>query len=128
MDRPSPAVTEPAHVEALVWFGVLGGPVTWALAHLVGVEVTQAACSRLAAPTSIDPWALGIAIGGGLVAAGAEAASIHVFRATRSSGEGLPLSRIHFLSVIGMAVSLLFFALLVMAGLGSFFLPECVQS
>lgn len=121
-------MTERARSEALVWFGVLGGPVTWALAHLAGVEVTDAACGTVGVPASIDAWGLGIAIVGGIVSVAAGAASFHVFRATRESGEELPASRIHFLSVIGMMLSLLFFALLVMAGLGSFLLPDCVQS
>jgi hypothetical protein len=121
-------VTERRRTEALVWFGVLGGPVTWALAHVTGIEVTDAACSPVGAPASTGAWGLGIAIGGGLVAVAAGAASVHVFRATRESGDELPASRIHFLSVIGMAVSLLFFALLLMAGLGSYLLPDCVQS
>jgi hypothetical protein len=121
-------VSRRPRIEALVWFGVLGGPVTWALFHLMGIEVTDAACSPVGVPASVDAWSLGIAIGGGVIAAAAGTASVVVFRATRESGEELPASRIHFLSVIGMTVSLLFFALMVMQGLGSFFLPECVQS
>jgi hypothetical protein len=121
-------VSERTRIEALVWFGVLGGPVTWALFHLMGLEVVQATCSPVGSPGPYDAWALGIAVAGGAIAMAAGAVSIHVFRATRESGDELPASRIHFLSVIGMTVSVLFFALMVMQGLGSYFLPECVQS
>jgi hypothetical protein len=121
-------VSERLPIGGLVWFGVLGGPVAWGLSLLVGVEVSDAACSTIGAPASLDAWSLGIAIGGGLVAAVAEAAAIVVFRATRGGGHELPASRIHFLSVVGMTVSVLFFALILMSGLGSFALPECVQS
>ncbi len=121
-------MSERLPIGRLAWFGVLGGPVAWVVSLLVGVEVSDAACSRVGAPGSLDAWALGIAIAGGLVAAAAEAAAIVVFHATRGSGHELPASRIHFLSVIGMTVSLLFFALILMSGLGSFALPECVQS
>jgi hypothetical protein len=121
-------VSERARIEALVWFGVLAGPLTWGIAHATGVLATEASCKAVGVPSSTGPWGLGIAIGGGLIAAAGGAVSIAVFRATRGSGKELPLSRIHFLSVIGMTVSLLFFALLVMGGLGSFFQLECVQS
>jgi hypothetical protein len=121
-------VSERLPIERLVWFGVLGGPVAWVLSLLIGVEASDAACSVVGVPASLDAWSLGIAIAGGLVAAAAEIAAVVVFRATRDSGHELPASRIHFLSVIGMTVSLLFFVLILMSGLGSFALPECVQS
>jgi uncharacterized membrane protein YidH (DUF202 family) len=114
--------------ERLVWFGVLGGPLAWTLSLVLGVEVSDAACSTVGAPASLDAWALGIAVVGGLVAAAAEVAAIGVFRATRDSGHELPASRIHFLSVIGMVVGALFLVLILMSGLGSLALPECVQS
>ena len=46
----------------------------------------------------------------------------------RESGDELPASRIHFLAVIGMMLGVLFLALILMAGIGTLFLPECVQS
>ncbi len=112
----------------LVWYGVLGAPVAWALAHLVGVGATDAGCSPIGVPGSIDGWALGILVIAGLAAAGAEVAAILTFLATRESGEELPASRIHFLAVIGMMLGVLFLALILMAGIGALFLPECVQS
>ncbi len=112
----------------VAWYGVLGAPAAWALSLLVGVEVTDAACSRVGAPGSLDTWALGITVVAGLAAAGAEAAAIVTYRATRDSGKELPAARIHFLSVIGIAVGVLFLVLILMSGLGALALPECVQS
>jgi hypothetical protein len=44
------------------------------------------------------------------------------------SEEPPPKGRLHFLAVVGMAISPLFLAIILMDGLGVLILPECVQS
>jgi len=111
------------------WYGVLGAPAAWALFLVAGVEVTQTACSPAGAgAVSLDAWTIVLTVIAGAAAVGAEVAAVATFLATRDAGHELPASRVHFLSVIGIALGVLFTALIVMSGVGSLWLQECVQS
>jgi len=113
---------------AVTWYGVVGAPAAFALFHLAGVSASEAACSPVGIPGSFDTWSLVFTVAAVLAALGAEAAAILTYRVTRESGKELPASRVHFLSVIGITVGVLFLALILMGGVGSLVLPECVQS
>jgi hypothetical protein len=114
----------------LVWYGVLGAPVAWASSHVVGWIVTETACSTAGNgwAISVNAWSAALLLGAGTIAAGAEAAAIWSFRRTRGAGEDLPGARLHFLSVIGILLGILFFTLIVISAIGSIALTECVQS
>jgi hypothetical protein len=113
-----------------LWYGVIGAPTAWVLFVIGGVGSSQAACSVAGASWSVsnDAWAITLTLTAGAVAVGAELAALATYRATRHPGNEPPASRVHFLSVIGILVSGLFLVLIVLAGVGAFFQPECVQS
>jgi len=113
-----------------LWFGVLGAPVAWTVQHVSGFAFTIAGCGEVGTVWDV-PVNLLTAIAtaaGAATAVLAELSAIHVFRATRGAGEAEPpASRIHFLSVVGLTVGPLFLAMILMSGLSSIFLTDCVQ-
>ena len=64
----------------------------------------------------------------------AELAAIQTFRATRGargkggSEEQPPKGRVHFLAIVGIAITPLFFFIIVMNGVGVVLLQNCHQS
>jgi hypothetical protein len=115
--------------QLLLWFGVFGAPFAWAAQHVAGFGLTEASCGLAGQRTgvSLDAWTIVVTALGVAVAVLAAVAAIAVFRATRGAGEEPPGSRIHFLSIIGMTISPLFALIILMSGLGSVFLANCVQ-
>jgi hypothetical protein len=113
----------------LLWFGVLGAPMAWAVQHVAGFGLTEAACGLAGRRTGValDPWTIVVTALGETVALLAAVAAVAVFRATRDAGDDPPGSRIHFLSIVGMTISPLFALIILMSGLGSVFLTNCVQ-
>ncbi|HEY7622315.1 MAG TPA: hypothetical protein VH834_21270 [Solirubrobacteraceae bacterium] len=113
----------------LLWFGLLGAPFAWAVQHVAGYGLTEAACGLAGKRTGValDLWTIVVTALGETVAVLAAVAAVAVFRATRDVGEEPPGSRIHFLSIIGMTISPLFALIILMSGLGSVFLTNCVQ-
>jgi hypothetical protein len=113
----------------LLWYGVFGAPFAWAVQHVTGFGLTQASCGLAGSRTgvSLDTWTLLVTALAAAAAILAGAAAIAVYRATQDVGEEPPGSRIHFLSIIGMTISPLFLAIILMSGLGSFFLANCRQ-
>jgi hypothetical protein len=114
----------------LLWFGVLGGPLAWTGLHVVGFGANTASCNDFGAQHSVDPnvWALALTISTGLVAAGALAAALVMWLATRTDDTAPPLGRMHFLATLGLILGPLFLFMILMAGLGATVLPQCVQS
>lgn len=108
---------------ALLWLGVLAGPIAWAL--------------QLQVNYSLMPWICG---GGSMLVvhvvtvAALLLAAIGAFAAWRSwqhagrgwpSGAGDVIERTRFMAVWGMVFSTLFFVLIVMQAIPSFILPPC---
>lgn len=116
--------------EAILWFGVLGAPLTWAGMHVVGVGVGTASCSPFGEAHPVDPnvWGLAMTIAGGILASAALAAAIAMWVATRTDDSAPPLGRMHLLATIGVILGVLFIFLILMAGLGATVMPQCVQS
>lgn len=113
----------------LVWAGVAAAPAAWALQHVSGFAFTQAQCERAGTEYRIhlEPWFIGLSSAAAVIALGGILAAIFVWRETRGAGEEPPASRVHFLSVVGMTSSPLFLFIILMSGLGSTLLPQCVQ-
>jgi hypothetical protein len=117
----------------ILWLGVFGAPLAWAVQHVTGYALTEATCGE--AGTSgwdihMDAWTIVVSGAAVVVALAAIAAAIVTFRATRdaeSEGEP-PRARFHFLAIIGLTIGPLFLAMILMSGLGAVFLTECVQS
>jgi hypothetical protein len=118
----------------LVWVGLFAAPFAWAAQHVAGVQLTISQCHDNANGPAWDVPVHPIVIATTAVAAGVAVlgglAAINAWRATREAEEddAPPPGRIHFLAVIGMTITPLFLAIILMSGLGSIFLPVCVQS
>jgi hypothetical protein len=115
-----------------MWFGLLGGPLAWAVAHVLGFGVTQAACDpagKVLHP-SIDGWTIAVTATAALVTLLAGLASLATFRATRDADADSPPpgGRIYFMSLLGLTITPLFFAIIAMDALGVLVLDRCVQA
>jgi hypothetical protein len=123
-------MTAPRRLSVLTWYGVLGAPLAWAGAHVAAWWVSESNCSVGTAgwPLSVDAWVIALVVLAGTIAIGSEGAAIVAFRKTRDAGEGLPGSRLHFLSIIGIVVGVLFLTLIALNGLATLGLGKCVQS
>ena len=118
----------------LVWIGLFAAPVAWALQHVSGIELQYAQChDNTAGPgysIHLDAWSLAITIVMACIAVVGGLAAITGWRATKDAEEddAPPPGRIYFLGVVGMTITPLFLAIILMSGLGEVFLPGCVQS
>ena len=114
----------------LVWFGILGGPIAWAVVHVAGYAFGLAQCddpaSRWQLP--VHAWDVAFAAVGVAFGIAAEAVSFWIFRRTRQEGNEPPIGRVHFLSVIGLTVNPLALAIMVMVGIATPILSLCHQS
>lgn len=125
---------------ALIWFGVLGGPLAWSVQFLANLWFTFAQCS----PTGrwqlpVKGWQIGLSVAALGVGAAALAVCVMIYRRTskidgmpetvrRGFGGVPPMARVHFLSVVGLTVNPLALAIIVMTGIGAPLLTVCVQS
>jgi hypothetical protein len=118
----------------LGWVGLFAAPMAWASQHVAGIELTFSAChDNTAGPAwdvPLDPVTIAITAVAACTAVLGGLAAVAAFRATRKveDDDPPPPGRIHFLSVIGMTISPLFLAIILMSGLGSIFMSGCVQS
>ena len=106
----------------LMWIGVWAAPVAWALQHAAGVELGLAQCDPTGARWHI-PLRTWSAVVAGLAAALALAgliAALRAFRATRDcDDDDVPCTRIHMMALMGLTLSPLFLAIIVLNGLGT---------
>jgi hypothetical protein len=118
----------------LMWFGLFAAPAAWALQHVSGIQLQYAQChDNTAGPgfsIHVDGWTLGVTLTTAGIAVLGGLASVVAWRATREAedDDAPPAGRIHFFAVIGMTMTPLFLALILMSGLGEVFLPACRQS
>jgi hypothetical protein len=116
---------------ALSWFGLLAAPLAFTAQHVAGIAVTQARCGDMYAfhdgvpVNTLSIIVAGLAL---VIAIAGEVSAVLAWRRTREAGEDPPGSRIHFVSVMGMTFTPLFIVIVLMTGLGSIILQECVQS
>jgi hypothetical protein len=120
--------------QLLAWLGALGPPFAWAGQHVAGYAVGLADCPD---GTPGPGWHVpvdGLTIAIGAVAAAAAAlcgiAAVVAWRATREAddSDAPPAGRVHFLAVIGMTITPLFLAMIVMSSAGAIVARGCVQS
>jgi hypothetical protein len=114
-------------LEALQWFGLLGGPLAWAVQHVLGLQVVFGRCSPARLGISVHAWqltAMGLAVA---IVIAAEGAAWLAFSETRdASWEGdPPQGRIHFLSTAALVLGPIFVTLLLLGGLGAAAHGEC---
>lgn len=114
------------------WFAMGGAGVAWFFQEIFGYWISQGNCAE-----SSSGWGSGaqfwtivasamaavIAIAAGLVAVG-------LFRGTleAETDGGAPPGRVRFLAIVGMAMTPLFLAIIVMNGVGAGVLSPCQTS
>ena len=119
---------------ALMWFGLFAAPFAWAAQHVTGIMLSIGQCHDNAAgpdwQVHVDAWAAVVTGIAAVIAALGLLAAVAAWRSTRDAGDSdpPPAGRIHFLGVIGLTISPLFLAIILMSGLGTIFLSPCVQS
>ena len=118
----------------LAWVGALGPPSAWALQHVAGYTLALADC-----PDHADGPGWNVPVDTATIIVGATASALTLlcggaafaaWRATRDSDDddAPPGGRVHFLAVIGLTITPLFFAMIVMSSAGAIAFRECVQS
>jgi hypothetical protein len=119
---------------ALAWIGALGPPFAWAAQHIAGYAVGLADCpDNTRGPgwdVPVDGWTIAIGSVTALAAAACGLAAVVAWRETRDSDDddAPPAGRIHFLSVIGMTITPLFLAMILMSSAGAIAANGCTQS
>ena len=123
-----------ARTNLLMWFGIFGAPAAWTLQHVGGLSLRIADCHDRRVGAVFDApastWTIVLTAAAAAVAVLAEVAAVAAWRATRDADDddAPPAGRIHFLGVIGLTISPLFLAIILMSGIGSLVLGGCVQS
>jgi len=118
----------------LAWFGVFGPPLAWAGQYFTGYVIALAACPDNTTGPGWNVPVDGLTILLGSVAAIVTllcgASAFLAWRATRDNDDDdkPPAGRVHFLAVIGLTITPLFFAIIVMSSAGAIIFRECVQS
>jgi hypothetical protein len=154
---PDPEALEPSSIEAvapgpadvprfnpptaLLWFGVAGGAFAWAAVHVAGYGFSLRRCipTGTGALVALQPWQIGLAAGGALVAVTAIGVCVWLFVSTfrigdvagmerRGDGSPPPVGRVQFLSMVGLTVNVLALAIIVLDGVGAPLLMACQQS
>ena len=116
----------------LLWYGVLGGAVAWAVHLLVAWPLDELTCAAGSEKISAVPlWqAVGLAVViPGLVTAGSLAVAALAWRRTaraQSAGAHDPaFGRSRMLAVVGIWANLLFLTIIVLGGVAVLVLPAC---
>jgi hypothetical protein len=114
----------------LTWFGLLGAPLAWTTHHVVGLSLAEAACNPAGSQwmVPVDGGTLAATVVAAVIAALGGAAAVVAYRQTKDAGTDPPEARVRFLAIIGMAVSPLFLAIMLMSGITVVAFPECIQS
>jgi hypothetical protein len=114
-----------------LWYAVLGAPAAWAGQFAISYWVTEAKCSVAGERwgISVDAWVIGLTVVAVAVAVGAGLVALSLFRATQDEDfeAGPPGGRTRFFGAIGMAVTPLFLAIIVLNGVGAV-VQGCGQS
>jgi hypothetical protein len=120
--------------DALMWFGLFGAPFAWAFQHVIGVMLSIATCHDNTAGPRWDPpfdAVAGIATAfAAVIALLGLLSAVAAWRSTRDADDSdpPPAGRIHFLAIVGLTISPLFLAIILMSGIGSTSMQLCVQS
>ncbi len=132
----------PVPSNALVWFGVLGGAIAWAVEFVANLAFTFAQCNAPAGRWDLPVHAFQIGSSVAAVAVGLAALGVsfrlymrtyridHHIPEVERHGEGgpAPTGRINFLATVGLCVNFLALAIVVMTGIGAPLLAVCQQS
>lgn len=114
----------------LLWFAVLGAPAAYCVQLGLGYWLVEAACSPTGGEwgISLSAWAIVVTALAVAVAVGSGLTSLWLYRLPGDRHEPPPAGRIAFLAAIGMTVSVLFLALILMTAAGILTFHVCNQS
>jgi hypothetical protein len=115
---------------AMQVYALLGPPLAWATQLVIGYGYTEAACGPGTGHfgIAIHTWEALVAVAAAAVAAGAWASAAALYSATGRGEIHDPLGRVRFVSILGLAVGLIFLTLIVFTGAGVLALEGCRQS
>lgn len=123
-----------------VWFGVLGGPLAWAVQFVASLFLTFYNCGAEAhSSVQLHPIEVALGIAAILIGLASIAVAAWLFHDTRRARETSlqvirgfggepPLARIHFLAIVGLTVNFLALAIVVMTTIANPQLLNCRQS
>jgi heme/copper-type cytochrome/quinol oxidase subunit 2 len=114
----------------VMWFATLGAPIAWGLQFGIGYWITQGRCGATTWNLSLRTWAIVLTAAAAVVAVAAGLTALALFRRTNDveKDDPPPLGRVHFFAIVGMAITPLFVAIIVMNGVGVAVLEVCHQS
>ena len=116
----------------LQWLGILVGGIAWFGSFLAGVGTATAVCNPASGRWGIphDAVEIGITAFACAAIAAAEVASVVVFRATRDVAEDAPppQGRIHFFASAALVANVVFFMVILLAGIATVVNRTCHQS
>jgi hypothetical protein len=117
-------------LETLQWFGLLAGPLAFAVEHVVGVFAVMADCNPARLGVPVHPVQAVVTAIAAIVIVLGELAAYQAYSQTKDAGwEGdPPPGRIHFLATASLAIGPLFLALVLLEGLGAVFHSGCGQA
>lgn len=115
---------------ALSFYGCFFAPSAWALQHWIGFSINQARCNGPGRAAPVDAVTLGALVGAFVLSVTGLLCAVAAYMATKEVEEQgpPPASRIHFMAVVGIAITPLFMCIFLMSGIGTFFLDVCRQS
>jgi hypothetical protein len=117
----------------LQWTGILAAPAGWILTFMVGLWFTFAQCNpATAGHLPVDAWTIAATVVGATLALLGLLAAIATLRAVSGDEDDAaaappPRSRVHFMAIVGITISPLLLAIILMSGIGATFLT-CHQS
>lgn len=129
-----------ARSNLLVWFGVLGGSVAWAVQFVTSLFLTFFDCGAEAHGTvQLHPIQVGLGVAAIIIGLVSTTVAAWLYRDTRRAremslkvirgfGGEPPLARVHFLAIVGLTVNFLSLAIIVMTTIGGPELLNCRQS
>jgi hypothetical protein len=110
---------------------MLGAPFAWAAQFGTSYWITQAKCSVAGERwgISVDAWAIGLTAAAALIALAAGWTAIALFRGSEEADldDAPPGGRTRFFATVGMAITPLFLAIIVLNGIGAV-IHTCGQS
>lgn len=128
-----PPISPDSPVSAPLWFAVLGAPLAWTAQFSIGYWLAEAQCSQVGRArwdVDVGVWMIPLTAVAALLAIAAGLTALALFRRTREEeyASPPPQGRIHFLAIVGMAVTPLFLAMIALTAIGVLIHVPCSQS
>ena len=118
-------------LEILQWFGLLGGALVWAAAHVLGYGITEAECGGGGLHWGIqnDVWQGALMVAAIAFVLGAELAAIAVILATRRGSYESPPApgRVRFFAIAAATANVIFLMIILLDGFAVILNVTCRQ-